>query len=154
MVSSIETMFDRWQRRAVAAVCFGGVALSRAVGRDPRSEPSSQHRHRRTWRTDLEAAKVLSRRADEKTPRGLALDFSHRLTLTDRAYSIKRGLTTGNGNVTVRGSDIVFSASPLCDGEGAYRWSFQSGSLRFVAVSPDPCGGHVEILQDQTYQRG
>jgi len=119
MVSSIETMFDRWQRRSVAAVCFGGVALSRAVGRDPRSE--------RTWRTDLEAAKVLSRRADEKTPRGLALDFSHRLTLTDRAYSIKRGLTTGNGNVTVRGSDIVFSASPLCDGEGAYRWSFQSG---------------------------
>lgn len=26
--TSIEAMFDRWQRRAVAALCFGGVALS------------------------------------------------------------------------------------------------------------------------------
>ena len=76
------------------------------------------------------------------------------LTLTDRTYSIKRGLTTGTGNLTLRGSDVIFSASPLCDGEGVYRWSVQSGSLRFVAVSPDPCGGRVEVLQDQTYQRG
>ena len=76
------------------------------------------------------------------------------LTLTDRTYSIKRGLTTGTGNLTLRGTDIVFSTSPLCDGEGVYRWSYQSGSLRFVAASPDPCGGRVEVLQDQTYQRG
>ena len=27
-VSSIDAMFDGWQRRAVAALCFGGVALS------------------------------------------------------------------------------------------------------------------------------
>lgn len=75
------------------------------------------------------------------------------LTLTDRTYSIKRGSNTGRGQAAVRGNEIAFSGSPLCDGVGTYRWSLNAGVLRFVAASPDPCSGRTEVIEGQTYRR-
>lgn len=75
------------------------------------------------------------------------------LTLTDKSYRLTRGPNSGSGRISVRGGEIEFSLSNLCDGTGTYRWSINGDSLTFTAFGPaDPCGG-TRVLDGQVYVR-
>jgi hypothetical protein len=87
-----------------------------------------------SWRTKLDSG-------DELT-----------LTLSDKSYRLRRGPSSGSGRIAVRGDEIEFSGSNLCEGTGTYRWSIDGDRLTFTAFGPaDPCGGRV--LDGQVYVR-
>lgn len=83
------------------------------------------------------------------------LDSGDKLTLTlsDTSYRLTRGPNSGSGRISVRGEEIEFSGSNLCDGAGTYHWSIDGDSLLFTSFGPaDPCGG-VRVLDGQVYLR-
>jgi hypothetical protein len=83
------------------------------------------------------------------------LDSGDKLTLTlsDKSYRLTRGPNSGSGRISVRGDEIEFSGSNLCDGTGTYHWSISGNSLTFKAFGPaDPCGG-TRVLDGQVYVR-
>ena len=75
------------------------------------------------------------------------------LTLSDKSYRLTRGPNSGSGRIAVRGDEIEFSGSNLCDGTGTYHWSIDGDDLTFTAFGPaDPCGG-TRVLDGQVYVR-
>ncbi len=76
------------------------------------------------------------------------------LTLTGNAYHIQRGPNSGNGGFAVRGDEIRFVRSTICNGIGVYRWSVDGGSLLFTSIQPDACPGRADAIDGRTYTRG
>jgi hypothetical protein len=75
------------------------------------------------------------------------------LTLAEHGYRIKRGLDNGSGRLAVRGDEIDFSKSTVCDLTGMYRWSLTGEALKFSPIGVDPCPGRRKLLEDKTYTR-
>lgn len=75
------------------------------------------------------------------------------LTLSGKSYRLAKGPDTGNGRIAVRGDEIEFFGSSLCDGTGTYQWSIDGDRLTFTAFGPaDPCSGG-RVLDGQIYVR-
>jgi hypothetical protein len=77
------------------------------------------------------------------------------LALNERSYRITRGADAAAGAIVVRGDQIEFSGSNVCNGAGVYRWSLNGNSVQFVGtpVASDPCAGRAEVLDGYTYTK-
>ena len=75
------------------------------------------------------------------------------LTLAEHRYRIKRGGDDVSGRLAVRGDEIDFSKSTVCDLTGTYRWSLKGEALKFSPIGVDPCAGRRKVLEDKTYTR-
>ncbi|CAN5839572.1 hypothetical protein BH23GEM9_BH23GEM9_03390 [soil metagenome] len=74
------------------------------------------------------------------------------LTLGVGSYGIVRGQNTASGVIAIAGNRIEFSLSNVCAGTGAYTWTLNGSSLRFVMLN-DPCPGRSEVLDGYTYTK-
>jgi hypothetical protein len=75
------------------------------------------------------------------------------LTLGEHFYRIRRAGDDVSGRVAVRGDQIEFSKSTVCDGIGTYQWSLKADALHFKPIGVDPCAGRAKVLDDKTYSR-
>jgi hypothetical protein len=74
------------------------------------------------------------------------------LTIAETRYTIAR-LGIGQGRIAVRGDEIDFLKSNLCDGIGTYRWSIEGDALHLTPVGVDQCPGRADALWNKTYTR-
>ena len=75
------------------------------------------------------------------------------LDIAEHSYRVHRGPILVGGKITVRGDEIEFSHSTLCEGRGTYRWTLAPGSLTFTPIQEDECHGRAEYLDDQTFTK-
>ena len=73
------------------------------------------------------------------------------LDLAEHSYRVHRGPDVVGGRIAVRGDEIEFSHSTLCEGTGTYRWTLAASSLMFTPIQRDACPRRAEVLDDQTY---
>jgi len=76
------------------------------------------------------------------------------LDLTEGSYRVHRGPEVVGGRIAVRGDEIDFSHSTVCEAAGTYRWTLDAGALTFTSIQRDPCGrGRTKVLDGQTYTK-
>ena len=73
------------------------------------------------------------------------------LDLAEHSYRVHRGPDVVGGRIAVRGDEIDFSHSTVCEGTGTYRWTLAASSLMFTPIQRDACPRRAEVLDDQTY---
>jgi len=76
-------------------------------------------------------------------------ETGYRLTQSSAAI----GSQSATGRVEVDGDEIVFSNATACTGDGRYRWSIESGVLRFEPIGEDACPGRTGSMADTEYSR-
>jgi hypothetical protein len=75
------------------------------------------------------------------------------LDLAEHSYRVHRAPDVVGGRIAVRGDEIDFSHSTLCEGTGTYRWTLAAGALTFTSLQKDACRGRAEYLDGQTYTK-
>lgn len=74
------------------------------------------------------------------------------LDLAEHTYRVHRGPELVGGRIAVRGDEIDFSHSTVCEATGTYRWTLEAGALKFTSIQRDPCG-RAKVLDGQTYTK-
>lgn len=75
------------------------------------------------------------------------------LDLTEGSYRVHRGPEVVGGRIAVRGDEIDFSHSTVCEATGTYRWTLEAGALTFTSIQRDPCSGRAKVLDGKTYTK-
>jgi hypothetical protein len=68
-------------------------------------------------------------------------------------YTLVRGTTKVNGDLSFDGDRIVFLENDRCHGVGAYNWTVKQRSLVMRSAGPDECSKRAEALNGPTYTR-
>ena len=74
------------------------------------------------------------------------------LDLAEHTYRVHRGPELVGGRIAVRGDEIDFSHSNVCEATGTYRWTLEAGALTFTSIQRDLCG-RAKVLDGQTYTK-
>lgn len=75
------------------------------------------------------------------------------LDLTEGSYRVHRGPEVVGGRIAVRGEEIDFSHSTVCEATGTYRWTLEARALTFTSTQRDPCSGRAKVLDGQTFTK-
>jgi hypothetical protein len=75
------------------------------------------------------------------------------LDLAEHTYRVRRGPESVGGGIAVRGDEIDFSHSNVCEATGTHRWTVEAGALTFTSIQRDPCSGRAKVLDGQTYTK-